>query len=89
MKIFAVLYSAYEIDDICYNSPYPIYLTFNYKDAIKFLNKEIAWYLSNEKVEPDEDNDNLNFQCWIGNWCYRYRLISYKLNTDLRYDNRN
>ena len=85
MIIYAILYNAYEYDDVYQGELQPIYMSIDPKKTIEFFNKEISWYLNRSDVELDDKNSKSKFSCSVGNWCYNYKLISYHLDKDLRY----
>lgn len=85
MIVYAVIYSSYESGDFCWSNDNVIYMSLDQNKAINFFNKEISWYLNQDDVELDEDNDATTFSCSVGKWSYSYELVEFELDKDLRY----
>lgn len=93
-KIYAILYNAYEIDDIERGDLTPIYCSLSqvnrdkkYDELVEDSHKQFNKY-SNED-DYWEQNDicdlhELNYS--IGKWSYHYRTVEYDLDKDLRYE---
>ena len=91
-KVYAILYNAYESDDIVTGSDEIIFcsLSENKRDEEfdRILNEENKRY-DNYKGENDYfDNGNERIDFTIGKWCYSYYKEEYELNKNLLWNRR-
>lgn len=77
MILHIVEYGTYKLGE----SPImnPIFISFDYDKALKFLEKEIKWYTQNNNYEIKEDNYELEFICCINISVYHYKLKKLEL----------
>lgn len=95
-KVYAILYYAYEFDDLNYGDYHPIYFSLDKEkiiekfnnmknDELKHFNNIVKDYINDENYQIDINIDN-ELVLFIGKWCYNYKLNNI-FNTLLCYEN--
>ena len=98
MKLYIVKYCANEIDDLGYESPYPIYYSLDENKARdffetkraesidhfnEFINKHPQYQNNEDYCIEKNSTDELEYS--MGKWFYHYVFDEVELDKDLRY----
>ena len=89
-KIYYVMYNSYQIDDIEYGDPTPIYFSYDPKKVNDFFDEKVKntceYY---KKTYPEsfsiDELTGKSFSYWVDEWKYSYDVVSSPLEVDLRY----
>jgi len=87
-NIYVLEYQAYEYDDIDTGGYEPFFISLNEQKVKDEFEKWKANGLSDiekfDDTELFEDTETI-FEYTIGNWIYKYRIVSYPLDKNLRF----
>jgi len=87
-NVYVLEYHSYEYDDINIGDYKPFFISLNEQNVKDEFEKWKANGLSDisklDNVELFEDTET-TFEYSIGNWIYKYRIVSYPLDENLRH----